>query len=262
MNQTTKAGIDPASDASAPSTAPQAPAFVPHTVEWTREKSARFWDHMGPLTARSGTYFSGQLGRPLLRFVRKAGVPLSGRIMDFGCGLGHLIGYMLDDGLRAGGADFSPDAVAHVRDTFGGRPNFDGAELISSLPSALPTAGYDVVFLLETVEHLLPDDLDATVQELHRILKPGGWVVVSTPNEENLQTAQVLCPDCGATFHSVQHVRTWSADSLSAFMSRHGFRRHRAEGTYLAPTRLLMAALRVGSKRRPHLIYVGRKASA
>jgi SAM-dependent methyltransferase len=46
---------------------------------------------------------------------------------------------------------------------------------------ALPNASFDVVTSFETIEHV-PDDV-ALVEEFHRVLKPDGWLIISTPNQ-------------------------------------------------------------------------------
>ncbi len=55
------------------------------------------------------------------------------------------------------------------------------------------------------------------------LLAPGGWLVCTTPNDENLEAAMVFCPASGKIFHPMQHVRSWTAGSLAARMAAEGF---------------------------------------
>lgn len=49
-----------------------------------------------------------------------------------------------------------------------------------------PDGWFDVVVFCEVIEHLLSDPLGALL-EIHRVLKPGGTVLVSTPNVARLE---------------------------------------------------------------------------
>lgn len=215
---------------------------------------------MGPLFMKRGMYFSDQEGGALVDYVLRSGIELGRQNLDFGCGPGYLIGHMLRRGIAISGADFSSEAVAQVRRLYGGDPRFGGAELTVALPTQYPARSFDTIFLLETVEHLLDDDLTAIASEVHRLLKPGGHLVVSTPNNQELWREEIMCPDCGCEFHVTQHVRSWTRDSLSNFLAGHGFLRVKSEAKFLGPTRWHSMLLPLLKRRRPHLIYIGRKS--
>jgi SAM-dependent methyltransferase len=240
--------------------------FNPHRVIWTREKSSRFWDQLTSTTGGDENYFSAEMGDSIIRFARSHGADLGGRVLDFGCGPGHLVRKLLAAGVNAEGADFSPASLDRLRSVGAGKPNFGGAHLIQSIPTTLPADTFSTVFFIETIEHLLDDDLRATIPELFRIVRPGGHVVVTTPNDENLGVLETVCPDCGCIFHSVQHVRSWNSATIADCMSKAGFDTVAAKTWYLDQSwwrsRLITAGARVLGKRLPHLIYVGTKRSA
>lgn len=236
--------------------------FEPHTVDWTPEKVARMWDFYGSQPAFRTMYFSAHSGgRIAERVEREVGVR-GKRVLDFGCGKGDLLAHLYAQGIGADGLEFSPDSARETEERFRGQPLFGGVTLTSDLPSPLASASYDVVFLVEVVEHLLDEQMAPTLGEVRRLLAPGGHVVVTTPNEEDLATEQVPCPDCGAIFHRWQHQRAFSADSLAGLVGGHGFETTVSEGVnWLAPRTLkarLLRALR--PQGAPHLLYVGRAA--
>ena len=135
--------------------------------------------------------------------------------------------------------------------------------VVSDLPSQLAAAAYDTTFLIETVEHLLDDDLQPVLQEISRLTKVGGTVVVTTPHNENLDSAAVMCPDCGCTFHRWQHVRSWTPDSLTETMRQHGFKPLYCKAVHFSLPTLVGRAYVLASKllrmKMPHLIYIGGK---
>ena len=240
--------------------------YTPHEIIWTHEKSSRFWDYFTHNKAYEENFFSKQVGNAIIDFILTY-TNLSGNILDYGCGHGHLIEKLLKRGIPCEGLDFSSDSVRLVEKNFCKEPHFKGVTLAKGLPTQLESGKFDVVFLIETIEHILTEDLDETLKEIYRITRKGGYVFVTTPNEENLEAAKVICPECGCIFHIVQHVRSWTKDSLSSFMENNGFTevvckaiRFRKDGKLAFLLNIMMNVVsKIIKKRNPHLIYIGKK---
>lgn len=193
--------------------------FEPHEVEWTPEKVNRFWDGF---TNRTEEFFSAVYGRSLVSIVASLRPE---RYLDIGCGTGELVMRAAQAGIRAVGIDSSPELVhqatnATTKMRNSARPEFRHAPAV-----AIPfeEGAFDVASLVEVVEHLDDETLAATLAESRRVLRPGGVLLVTTPNNENLQSIAVHCPDCGARFHPIQHVRSWTMNSLARALSVAGF---------------------------------------
>ena len=109
--------------------------------------------------------------------------PGGGLLLDVGCGVGNLWPVLRDRFDRFAGADvvrydgFPLDGTFHAIDPVSGRVEF-------------PAGGADVVCAVETVEHV--ENLRAFARELTRLAKPGGWVVVTTPNQLSLLSKLTL----------------------------------------------------------------------
>jgi SAM-dependent methyltransferase len=194
-----------------------------HPLEWDDAKVARFWDFISGTPAQQEDYFSQRVGRGVARVLKRWGL-LEGRVLDYGCGPGFLLQHLLAAGATCHGFDFSPESIAAVNRKFAGVPGWQGA--LSSAGSRLPYDDdtFDLVVCLETVEHVLPERLDAFLSELRRILKPDkGRLFLTTPFDENLEHAQIFCPACGNVFHRYQHVRRLEFDTLRALMTSHDF---------------------------------------
>ena len=235
--------------------------FSPHDLQWTREQSARFWDFN---SRKPGLrYFAADFSGGIVRCVKRAGIRLQGKVLDFGCGRGELLEWMVHHGISCQGAEFSGDSVSYVTNKLGDNHLFLGASQVNGIPTHLPGEEFDIIFCVETIEHVLDDELLPTFQELHRLLRPSGHLVVTTPNEEDLNKSKILCPECGSVFHSVQHVRSWDASSLAAFLNPIGFRKVWCGATVFDNSRfwsfLLRMAFRARSRTMPHLMYVGQK---
>lgn len=238
-------------------------AFALHDVVWTREKAIRFWNLIASRDSTEDAYFSKQVGDLVLDLAAKDVDLTEGLVLDFGCGPGFLVEKLAARGARVEAIDFSPESIVATRQRAGRYPTFQRATVIDSLPSPLDTARFDTVFFLETIEHLLADELEPTVAELARLTKPGGRIVITTRNEEDLERDMQVCPDCGCKFHRVQHQTSWSAQSLTRFMQRHGFEPVRTRTLTMRPySKLSHVFDLVGTILRSpkiNLMYVGRR---
>ncbi len=240
--------------------------FNIHDISWTRDLATRFWDYHSTHGSDHG-YFSYQRGDALIRLARRKTNRLSScHVLDFGCGPGILLEKLTKLGITCTGCDFSPASIERTKNRTSFKPTFQDAILLSGLPSELPAQSFDFVFLIETIEHLLDNDLDGTISEISRVLKPSGYLMVTTPNDEDLEAAKVFCPESGAIFHRKQHVRSWTEDSLSKFLQRFGFTKTYCKATFLAePTwasLLRGAGLRLLRMKLPHLVYIGKKTGS
>jgi SAM-dependent methyltransferase len=244
------------------------PGIVPgkvteHEIEWTDEQVSRLWDYYS--RACPVPYFSELYGGEILK---QSGLPLDAalRVLDFGCGPGFLWDHLQRRGSNWAytGVDFSADSVAKLRLKAEGNPRFAGAHEIETLPTPLADAQFDVVMILEVVEHLRDDYLDGTLREAARLLKKGGCLVVSTPNDEDLSQAIKFCPECGARFHEWQHVRSWTSDSLIRCLAGYGFEPRRIRKLNFGARGILRYAYHrlrraVRSEPEPHMLVVFQK---
>lgn len=245
--------------------------FIEHEIEWDDDKVSRLWDYYSRTPPYSEIYFSKIFGRQILR---QSGLPLKREldVLDFGCGPGFLWQHIKQLGARwhYTGLDFSSDSLDQTTIENVENNKFAGLHKIKSLPSDLDESSFDAVLLIEVIEHLSDEHLNATIKEIFRLLRQGGVVVISTPNEEELSLSKKMCPECGAIFHEFQHVRNWSGESLQKYLLKHGFRMRKintldfnAKGKSL---RSLFARLKrvikrwlFGVKGNPHMLAVFQK---
>ena len=192
-------------------------------MEWTTGKVQRFWDFASGYPPWESNYFTKQVGAGLVRFARLL-MPLKGRALDYGCGPGYLSEQLLKAGVSCEAVDFSPESVKLVNEKFGGNSLWLGAHLASGGVLPFPDGTFDLIFCIETIEHVLPDQMETMLSELRRVLKPHqGTLLITTNNSEVLESNFVCCPECGSVFHRVQHVSSFTAGTLQQLMNNHGF---------------------------------------
>jgi 2-polyprenyl-3-methyl-5-hydroxy-6-metoxy-1,4-benzoquinol methylase len=184
-------------------------------LEWTPELIKRFWDYQSVHGAHH--YFAKMASPALLRVVQKY-LGADPAILDYGCGPGYLTEELLKRGYRVFGYDASPHSIQQAKDRLRSFPRVLG------LSTELPTGQtYDVLFALELVEHLSDGALENVLRAFRDLLKPEGLLVLTTPYQEDLTASTVYCPQCDHVYHRMQHMRAWSAESLTAYLAKWGF---------------------------------------
>jgi SAM-dependent methyltransferase len=105
------------------------------------------------------------------------------RVLEVGCGAGHVLQQFRDT--RRTGVDLSSGMVAKARSRLGNTIELARA---SGDQSPFATSTFDVVLCTEVLEHV-PDPA-AVIAELVRVARPGARIVVSIPNEANIDRAK------------------------------------------------------------------------
>lgn len=125
--------------------------------------------------------------RPWHEMVRRYLRPsdLAGRrVLEIGCGRGELACQLAESGTppqRLVAADFAHAAV-RLGAARGRHKSLDAVSwMVADVQAVgLPDGAFDTVISCETIEHLV--DPVGALREFHRLLRPGGRVVLTTPN--------------------------------------------------------------------------------
>ena len=232
-------------------------------MTWTPERVARFWAWQSRHPEQYFTYLFGDT------IVRHLTPWLNGgkHVLDYGCGTGFLIPHLSERAESVVGTDLSPESVAATNDRHGGIASFSGAFTLEALRQR--PERYDIITVIEVVEHLQDRELDALFVDLRDLLAPGGMAIITTPNDENLALSEVYCPATDEVFHRYQHVRSWTAETLEQRVEQSGFAVIRAFTTDLSdagwrrPVQALLRfaeRLRGGQRAAPHLVCICRAA--
>jgi SAM-dependent methyltransferase len=103
-------------------------------------------------------------------------IPKGSRVLESGCGLGRYVKYLHDRGWDAIGLECSRETVDQVRQIWPELPVVVG----DAAAAPFPDASFDGIVSLGVVEHW-PDGPARPLQDIHRLLKPGGCAVISVP---------------------------------------------------------------------------------
>jgi SAM-dependent methyltransferase len=143
------------------------------------------------------------------------------RVLDWGCGLGQLTHMLRDRGLDVTAMDYDPDVDGVVTR---GLPAFPELEMLAtSEPIRLPFAdgSFDAVLSMGVLEHVM--DPGASLDELHRVLVPGGLVYCyKLPNQRSYLEA--IARRAGMYYHGqLEFDRLYTLGSARAIFERHRF---------------------------------------
>ena len=135
-------------------------------------------------------------------------------VLDIGTGRGDFLKVLRDAGIPARGVDSNADAVARAMADGLQVDCRDAFELLAELPGESVGA----VTAFHVVEHLPPKTLLDLIDEIVRVLVPGGLVILETPNPTNLVVG-------AATFyHDPTHLRPVTPDYLAFLLRDRGLR--------------------------------------
>lgn len=136
-------------------------------------------------------------------------------LLDVGCGIGVFLQAVKDVGLNAVGVDMSKSAVIYARS--------HGLDVrlgkIEDLP--LKRESFDVITLFQTIEHI--EDPIKTLKKIHTLLRRGGILVMTTPNEESLMAK--LLGKLWFGYANIEHIYFFNKQSLTALQKKVGFKK-------------------------------------
>ncbi|WP_227721803.1 class I SAM-dependent methyltransferase, partial [Yersinia proxima] len=102
--------------------------------------------------------------------------------LDLGCGRGEWMSLLTDLGVETFGIDLDDSMLNECRIR---KFSVENADIISFLKTC-KAESYYIITAFHVVEHIAFDDLCTVIDNAVRALKPGGILILETPNAENL----------------------------------------------------------------------------
>lgn len=239
-------------------------------IIWDDSNVARIWNYYASNPSYNSQYFSYHSGAYILDYAKKF-IRINGNILDFGCGPCFLISYLLR-WISKGeifGLDFSKDSIDFVNEKYRDHLFFGKAVWTKSLPSPYKAESMDIIISVEVIEHLNDKQLENMFVETRRLLKRSGVLIVTRPNEEDLEANKTICPECGCIFHGWQHTRSWNAQELKSWLERYDYKPKVVRPCFFQSrkARLLNWGIALGKKLlgksssmpQPHLLAIAEK---
>lgn len=136
-------------------------------------------------------------------------------LLDIGCGDGGLIERLSELGWEVHGIDFDENAVAHCKQK--------GLDVRAGdiLSQKFANATFDVITFNHVIEHLFnPVEV---IKECYRILKPGGKLVLATPNNKSWMYRNIFQQNW-FSLDPPRHVLIYNRKNLSGILEQQNFR--------------------------------------
>ncbi|WIX33794.1 glycoside hydrolase family 99-like domain-containing protein [Salinicola sp. JS01] len=154
-------------------------------------------------------------------------------VLDIACGEGYGAHLLAERAARVTGVDIDTDTVAHARAAYPA----DNLEFLAGDCAEIPLAdaSVDVVVSFETIEH--HDRHREMLAEIRRVLRPGGLLIISSPDHHEYSVAR--------DFDNPYHVRELSRDEFDGLLGEY-FAHHALFGQ-----RVVYGSLVVPESREP-----------
>lgn len=128
-------------------------------------------------------------------------------VLDLGCNTGYGCEILSNSAKKVAGADVSENAIAIAKEKYGDL-GID-FQVIDGKKLPYESNEFDIIVSFQVIEHIV--DYNTYINELKRVLKPGGQVIFTTPNS-------ALRLDPGMKPWYKFHVREFNADELETLL--------------------------------------------
>jgi SAM-dependent methyltransferase len=144
----------------------------------------------------------------------RSAYPRRGRLLEIGCSMGFLLAKFRQDGWEVEGIEPNKGYCQFIEEYHG----------IKASPTILeeanwPDASVDVVVMLHVIEHV--PDPHHTLEEIFRVLKPGGCLVVETPRYDSLMFKMLRHRERSVSCDG--HIYFFTTETLREMCLRVGF---------------------------------------
>jgi 2-polyprenyl-3-methyl-5-hydroxy-6-metoxy-1,4-benzoquinol methylase len=169
----------------------------------------------------SGALRRADLKRPWYRYaleLLRANADLflrHGAVLDVGCGVGEFMALLREEGFEVEGIDGNEEQVRAVK-SLGLRARLGDLER----PLPYSSGSFSLVSCLELIEHIALAEILLT--EIHRILCPGGCILLSTPNFAFINARLHYLLGSGPLNEGI-HLRFFTKPHLESLLAGAGF---------------------------------------
>jgi SAM-dependent methyltransferase len=138
----------------------------------------------------------------------------TGHILDIGCGTGEFLNTCKNAKWKTIGIEPDPDARKMAVDNYG----LDVRE--ESELKKLPDASFEVISMWHVLEHV--PKLNERVEELKRLIKPNGIIIIAVPNCDSLDAKRYK--ENWAAYDVPRHLYHFTPRDIEALFRKHGLK--------------------------------------
>lgn len=155
-----------------------------------------------------------------LRLLRSFGK--GAKLLDIGCGFGAFVYTARCEGLDAFGIDFNQAQIDAGREFLGLGDKLIAGDVVSLKSCVGRAPSFDLITMFEVIEHVAQPRL--LIQQAFNLLKAGGVLAISCPNEARWQPTGRIFVD-----YPPHHLTRWRPNVLLKLLSEEGFSHLRTE---------------------------------
>jgi len=169
----------------------------------------KFWDKL--LTGGVGLSKQDPMTRDRIKIALGFLPGSANKVLDIGAGYGFIEELIQKEGRKISlcGIDISPSGAERLNSKFGNK--FKVGD-IRKIP--YPSNSFDAIFVLEVLEHIAPAETFLAFNEVKRVLRPGGILIISVPTNETVD---------GFSKNPSGHLRIYTPELIRAELSLAGF---------------------------------------
>lgn len=157
------------------------------------DKSPFYWDHVVRY------WWASELGAKL-------------SVLDCATGKGYGAFVMSQQANKVVGIDLNEQSLSIAQKSFGEQTNLTFKKINVFNLEELGEK-FDVVTAFEVIEHIDPNKTDDFLKSISRVLKPGGRLLISTPNHDVVTKSGVHIPDF--------HINNFKSVELKKILKKH-----------------------------------------
>lgn len=180
-------------------------------------------DYGDHIASQDDSYYASRVAhvsaakRLLFRYLEKR-FGLGARILDFGCGAGFFMRSCHNHGFRN---VCGVEPSLKLRGLAESKLKLDPSTLAGNIEELGQT--FDVVSMLDVIEHLPVDAIDAILGTIVEHMRPGAVLLGTTPNLDSLNIR--LFNEKDPVIAPPQHTVYFTPKSLHAYLRRHGLQK-------------------------------------
>lgn len=139
------------------------------------------------------------------------------KVLDVGCGTGRLVNFLNQAGFAAIGCDSQGIAVEAARKINGKKTIFKATA--TKLP--FKSGSFDLITAISVIEHLTISQAHKFLKEAKRLLKPGGFIFMITPNYTT--PIRIIQGERWFGYRDPTHITFFTPNSLAKLLKSEGF---------------------------------------